>query len=143
MSHGDSQGCFFFSRFGQIDRVGEAGGSSISISGSELMCLLVAWRSGVATLGADPGECVEEHPIYFLPSYKWQPETDAYDMRSQKHVPVRMAQKTSTVDGMGRNTRKNMENSNETGPVDSRCHKAMKKSCTTRSGEGESIVYRG
>ncbi|CAK9113819.1 unnamed protein product [Durusdinium trenchii] len=27
----------------------------------------------------------EEHPIYFLPSYKWQPETDAYDMRSQKH----------------------------------------------------------
>ena len=30
----------------------------------------------------------EEHPICFVPSYKWHPGTDAYDMRSQKHVPV-------------------------------------------------------
>eukprot|EP00435_Cladocopium_sp_Y103_P024240 s613_g5.t3 len=29
----------------------------------------------------------EEHPICFVPSYKWHPGTDAYDMRSQKHVP--------------------------------------------------------
>jgi len=30
----------------------------------------------------------EEHPICFVPSYKWHPGTDAYDMRSQKHVPA-------------------------------------------------------
>ncbi|OLP81669.1 Receptor-interacting serine/threonine-protein kinase 4 [Symbiodinium microadriaticum] len=31
----------------------------------------------------------EEHRICFLPSYKWHPDRDAYDIRSQKHVPVR------------------------------------------------------
>ena len=30
----------------------------------------------------------EEHPICFVPSYKWYPGVDAYDMRSQKHVPA-------------------------------------------------------
>ena len=30
----------------------------------------------------------EEHPICFLPSYKWRPDTDSYDMRVQKHVPA-------------------------------------------------------
>ncbi|CAE7248514.1 Ocrl [Symbiodinium natans] len=30
----------------------------------------------------------EEHRICFLPSYKWHPDRDAYDMRTQKHVPA-------------------------------------------------------
>lgn len=30
----------------------------------------------------------EEHVIHFLPSYKWRPNRDALDMRSQKHVPA-------------------------------------------------------
>mmetsp|Transcript_63132 Transcript_63132/g.133267 ORF Transcript_63132/g.133267 Transcript_63132/m.133267 type:complete len:996 (-) Transcript_63132:189-3176(-) len=30
----------------------------------------------------------EEHPIRFLPSYKWRPDSNQMDMRSQKHVPA-------------------------------------------------------
>ena len=46
-------------------------------------------------LPPDSGQCPtckadrKEHRICFLPSYKWHPDRDAYDIRSQKHVPVR------------------------------------------------------
>ncbi|CAE7346857.1 unnamed protein product [Symbiodinium sp. CCMP2592] len=39
--------------------------------------------------GAEVTNSEKEHRICFLPSYKWHPDRDAYDIRSQKHVPVR------------------------------------------------------
>eukprot|EP00438_Fugacium_kawagutii_P007932 Skav203714 [mRNA] locus=scaffold259:561266:574309:- [translate_table: standard] len=51
-------------------------------------------QSGYTSAPKNIAAC-KEHSICFLPSYKWNPGTDSYDMRSQKHVPVGVPRRVS------------------------------------------------